>query len=116
MKLAKATRTLLELVAPDWMKKLDKVDWNAIMLKIVDRSSLSGRTALCFMGEIYCYTAAYTSGQNKRCDVCRDFCGNIPNILEYGVENEKKEIMQKLAVHLRKEHKDIIQHKKEGKD
>ncbi len=116
MKLRKTTRTLLQLVAPDWMGKLDAVGWNARLLAPNIKNALLSKVAGCFIGEIYCYTNAYANQGNKECMFCRRFCGDIPSILQYGTEPEKKDIMNELAVHLRKEHKQIIKNKKAGKD
>ena len=116
MKLRKATRTLLQLVAPDWMGKLDKVDWHATLLRNYDRVSLANKVSQCFMGEIYCYTNAYCSGGDKECFICKEFCGAIPSVLQYSTEDSKKEIMQSLVDHLRKKHKQLILNKKAGKD
>ena len=115
MKLRKPTRALLQLVAPDWVENLDSVSWNVGLLGSKLRNALTNEVTECFMGEIYCYTAAYCSG-DRECITCKLFCGEIPRVLQYETDDRKKDIMEELAKHLKEVHKQLIKNKKAGKD
>jgi len=117
MELDKQTEKILTVVAPKWMKKLNKAKWDLSRLEYEDRRTLTCNPASCFVGEIYCFTEAYLSNGAKPCQKCIRFCNTIPDIMSSDFTDAYKQSnMKEVADHLMSEHKDIIINKALGVD
>ena len=101
--------TILRKIAPNWMKKLEKVEFNKFELKDIYRRILNGNPECCLIGEIHCYNSDYFHHGDGYCDECRDLSMKIPFYFtrEISLDN-KAEILVRIAQHIKTSHPDIL--------
>ena len=116
MKLKQKTSKVLQMVAPNWMKKLTVANFDVYKLGKKDHTVITGDPKACFMGEIHCYSGSYTD-EEYGCKQCKSFCWKVPSMLDSSHSDKvKNALLNEIAEHMRSAHAEIIGNKWLGKD
>ncbi len=109
MKLTRATENVLTIMAPSWMKKLKKANWNKQKLSNRDSNVLSQNAQRCFIGEVHCMSEDYLSGNANPCNMCKEFCKTVPNRFQpYYNTKQKKQLLDDIADHIVEQHPTLL--------
>ena len=109
MKLKRATENVLRIMAPTWMKRLERAKWNKEKLSKKIRLILDNNAQQCFIGEIHCMSWDYINGKENPCDECEILCNDVPRMMQtYKTSMDKVALLDRIAEHVVEVHPDLL--------
>lgn len=109
MKLKRSTETVLRIMAPTWMKRLQEADWNKSKLLPRFKNILDSDAKRCFIGEIHCMTSDYLKDGSDPCGECKILCQDVPDMMKQCKNvHQKKDLLDRIAEHVVELHPDLL--------
>lgn len=110
MKLAKKYENILMLMAPNWMKRLGKVNFDKYKITAKYRKILNEDASRCFIGETHCGTEGYYNNlKDDYCGICSHMCEIVPTKFCTNIsQQDRKAYLEHIAQHIIDDHADLI--------